>query len=130
MLAGLEVLPGVEVKRAFTADVADLCFGRSPGVVVDLLPGVAKSGLLVRVTMELATAGEAVDHLARPTGQVDPFIGRLTQNAREVRMRWLSSADYELLERTKGHEMVRVIGATTMSATVGEYALTRIEGNS
>ncbi|MFG2105209.1 hypothetical protein [Micromonospora chersina] len=130
MLAGLAVLPGVEVERVFTADVADLYFGRSPGVVVDSLPGVARSGLLVRAAMELATASEAVDHLARPIEQVDPFIGRLTQNAREVRMRWLSSADYELSDRTKGHEMVRAIGVTTMSATVGEHALTRIEGNS
>ncbi|MBX6390473.1 MAG: AAA family ATPase [Frankia sp.] len=79
--------------------LADLRFGRHPGVVVDSPPGAGKSTLVVRAATELALAGDQLVIVAQTNEQVDDLVvnlaRRLADQAPDLRIGRLGRAGYQ-----------------------------------
>jgi len=66
----------------------------NPGVVVDSPPGAGKSTLVVRVTAEIAEAGEPIMVIAQTNAQVDDLTAKIAERLPRLSVGRLTREDY------------------------------------
>jgi len=125
VLAALDGLPG----SGGPDDLTGLTGGRHRGVVVDSPPGAGKSALVVRVTAELAAAGEPVMVVAQTNAQVDDLVDRLALATPGPAIGRLSAENYMPTPRVARHATVSIAqraddltGCRVMAGTAAKWA--------